>query len=74
MNAIQQYHHTIPKLIKKINHDKYIYALCHCPMDSRYGLVIDRNDLTEYEKETGFCYIHCTICGSDIAIGIGKGK
>lgn len=73
MNTIQQYHHRKPQLLGQRKHDRYIYAICRCPKDTRYGLVVDRNELTEYEKETGYCYIHCTICGSDIAIGIGKG-
>ena len=69
---IQQYHHRNPQLLGQINYDRYIYAICRCPKDTRYGLVVDRNELTEYEKETGYCYIHCDTCGSDIVVGIGK--
>ena len=72
MNAIKQYHHTVPKLIGKIDYDKYIYAICRCPVDTRYGLIVDKSDLTEYERETGWCCIHCNDCGSDIEVFIGE--
>lgn len=66
-------HHRKPQLVGQLNYDRYIYAICRCPKDLRYGLVVDRNELTEGEKRTGHCYIHCDICGSDITIGIGRG-
>ena len=72
MNAIKQYHHTVPKLIGKIDYGKYIYAICRCPVDTRYGLIVDKSDLTEYERETGWCCIHCNDCGSDTEVLIGE--
>lgn len=67
---VKMFHHTTPKLIGKIDYDKYIYAICRCPADTRYGLMINRDDLTEYEKETGWCYIHCEKCDTDIELAI----
>lgn len=72
MNYIKQYHHTTPKLIGKTNCDKYIYAICRCPVDTRYGLMVNKDDLTEYEKETGWCYIHCNNCRLDIEVKLSS--
>ena len=65
---VKMFHHTTPKLIGKINYDEYIYAHCLCPIDTKYGLMIPQKDLTEYEKETGWCYIHCCNCGLDTEV------
>lgn len=63
MNYVKQYHHITPKLIGKIDYDKYVYAICRCPIDARYGLMINQDDLAEREKGTGWCYMHCDNCG-----------
>ena len=30
--------------------------------------MISQSDLTKYEKETGWCYIHCCNCGLDTEV------
>lgn len=33
--------------------------------------MISQSDLTKYEKETGWCYIHCCNCGLDTEVKYG---
>ena len=62
-------HHVTPKYNGVTIYDNnHVYANCRCPVDTRYGLMINLDDLTEHEKETGECYIHCDNCGADIIL------
>lgn len=63
-------HHGIPELIGigKFDENKYIYAVCRCPLPYGYAIKIPWNDLTEHEKETGACHVHCDNCGTDSTI------
>lgn len=62
-------HHATPKFNGCAVYDNnHVYATCLCPVDTRYGLMINLDDLTEHEKEIGKCRIHCDNCGADIIV------
>lgn len=65
---VKMFHHTTPVKLGALDHKKYIYAICRCPVDTSYGLRIERTNFTKEEKECGWCHIHCEKCGSDIEL------
>jgi len=68
VDKVYMLHHTKPKLIPQ-NTDQYIVAHCRCPIDTKYGLIIHKDDLSKQEKKSGVCCIHCDNCNTDIYTG-----
>ena len=64
------FHHTTPVKLGVLDYKKYIYAICKCPVDTSYGLRIERANLTKEEKKCGWCHIHCEKCDTDIELAI----
>ena len=58
-------HHTSPKLIPE-NTDQYVVAHCRCPVDTKYGLIIHKDNLDEGEKQSGVCCMYCSNCNTSI--------
>lgn len=51
-----------PQIIYPIDETKYVYAICRCPLDTRYGLrMLRKPGVKEY-------LFHCDDCGSDIRV------
>ena len=68
--SAEKIHYTTPIKYGVVNYEKYVYAICRCPLGLSYGLRIDRSNLTDEEIESGWCHIHCEKCGSSIAVAI----
>lgn len=68
--SVEKIHYITPIKLGIMDCDKYVYAICRCPLDLSYGLRIDRSNLTDEEIKSGWCHIHCEKCSSDIALAI----
>lgn len=51
-----------PEIVYPVDNNRYVYAICRCPLDTRYGLKMKRKSgVSEY-------LFHCDICNSNITV------
>ena len=73
MNKTLPIHRVIPKLINAKEFDQYVISKCKCPLDLRYVLAVNVNDLTVIEKQMGVCKMYCPNCGTETVVGFKFG-
>lgn len=57
-----------PEIVVPIDETKYVYAICRCPLDSRYAIKIKRQKgVNEYNFK-------CDICGTSGVVVSPKGE
>lgn len=61
-----------PKIINQ-NTDQYVIGHCKCPLDTRYALGVNVNDLTLEEKKQGVCSMYCPNCNTHIEVAFRFG-
>lgn len=65
------------KMIRRgeVDESKYIYGICRCQVDYGYGMtILPIDNLTDNEKETGKCRMHCSKYDIDCIIHLCRKK
>lgn len=64
-----------PNPLGEVDESKYIYGICRCQVDYGYGMtILPIDNLTNHEKETGKCCMHCNKYDIDCIINLYRKK